>query len=96
MATELEDYLDREFAAVIEKALEQFSELDPIVRSGTIAGFLIKTGMAIAAKHGAPRRAVLAGFQDALREIYNETPKAPAMDPVERILADAERDKRKP
>lgn len=92
-ATELEEYLDREFAAIIDKAQVQFVAVHPVVRSGTIAGFLIKTGLLIAVKHGAPRRAVVAGFQDALREAYNE-PTA-TLDPVERILADAERTQRK-
>jgi hypothetical protein len=56
-ADELQDHLDAELSRVIEEARRR-ADLDALTFAGTVSGFLLKTGLALAAKHNAPRSVV--------------------------------------
>lgn len=68
--TELHEYLDVHFAAVIDKAVSLTIHMDPKVRAGSIAGFLIKTGVGVAVRGGCPKGTLLAAFTLAIDELY--------------------------
>lgn len=59
---ELEEYLDREFAVVVQRAraLNNASArpLDDIAFSGTVTGMLLKTALKLAHDHHAPRHII--------------------------------------
>ena len=69
---ELQLHLDVEFAQVIERVKTLASDMDAVTLSGSIAGFLIKTGIALAVNGGAPRSAVSVAIDDALNELYGD------------------------
>lgn len=68
--TELHDYLDEQIAKIIKRAVALAANLDPATRTGTIATFLMKTGMVLASKGGMPRDALEAGLATGLDELY--------------------------
>jgi hypothetical protein len=67
---DLHEYLDTHFTRVIENAKKLTPEMDEVARAGTIAGFLMKTGIKLAAKHGAPRGIVEASLLQTVSEYY--------------------------
>jgi hypothetical protein len=67
---DLHEYLDANFARVIENAKKLTPGMDEVLRAGTIAGFLMKTGIKLAAKHGAPRETVEQSLLETVAEFY--------------------------
>jgi hypothetical protein len=55
---ELHDLLDVELSRVVREARRRAQPMTPIDFAGYVSGFLIKTGIKIAHKHGAPRSAI--------------------------------------
>lgn len=69
-ADELSEFLDVNFARIVEEAGKLSPELDPVMRAGTIAGFLIKTGIALAAKNGAPEAVMRRAVDNMISEAF--------------------------
>lgn len=69
---DLHKYLDENFARVIQNAKKLTPGMDEISRAGTIAGFLMKTGIKLAAEHGAPRETVETSLLETVAEYYGD------------------------
>jgi hypothetical protein len=68
--SQLHTWLDDKFADVVLEAKKLTPDMDPIERAGTIAGMLMKTAIALAAKHGAPREIIEQSIAETLEENY--------------------------
>jgi hypothetical protein len=66
----LHEYLDTSFARVIENAKKLTPGMDEVMRAGAIAGFLMKTGIKLAHKHGAPRETIETALLETVAEFY--------------------------
>jgi hypothetical protein len=69
---DLHEYLDVNFARVIENAKKLTPEMDERTRAGAIAGFLMKTGVKLAHAHGAPRDIVETSLLETVAEYYED------------------------
>ena len=69
---DLHNYLDEHFTRVVENAKKLTPGMDEIARAGMIAGFLMKTGIKLAAKHGAPRETVETSLLETVAEYYGD------------------------
>jgi hypothetical protein len=67
---ELHDFLDVEFARVVDRARQGASDMDPIAFSGIASGLLVKTAIRVAAREGCPRAALENVIARAVREHY--------------------------
>lgn len=68
----LHAYLDENFTRVIQNAKKLTPDMDRVTRAGTIAGFLMKTGIKLAAEHGAPRETVETSLLETVAEYYGD------------------------
>ncbi len=68
---DLHEYLDVNFTRVIENAKKFTPDMDELTRAGTIAGFLMKTGIKLAAKHGAPRDVIETSLRETVEDYYS-------------------------
>lgn len=68
----LHAYLDEHFTRVIQNAKKLTPDMDKVSRAGTIAGFLMKTGIKLAAEHGAPRETVETSLLETVAEYYED------------------------
>lgn len=68
----LHEYLDENFTRVIQNAKKLTPDMDKVLRAGTIAGFLMKTGIKLAAEHGAPRETVETSLLETVAEYYGD------------------------
>lgn len=68
---DLHRYLDENFTRVIENAKKLTPGMDKVMRAGTVAGFLTKTGIKLAHKHGAPRDIIEASLLQTVAEYYD-------------------------
>jgi hypothetical protein len=66
---ELNNILDIRLAAVVAE-LKEKSGLDPMSFSGTVVGFLIKTGIHLAAKEGCPNSTLRSNVNQVIKEAY--------------------------
>jgi len=69
---EIEAFLDEGVTRVVEELKAKATEdgTDGVVLQGAIAGFLIKTGLALAAHGGCPRRVMEAAVSASIAEAY--------------------------
>lgn len=68
----MHEYLDENFTRVIQNAKKLTPDMDKVLRAGTIAGFLMKTGIKLAAEHGAPRETVETSLLETVAEYYGD------------------------
>lgn len=68
--SQLHVWLDEKFEGVVLEAKKLTPDMDPVERAGTIAGMLMKTAIALAAKHGAPREIIEQSIAQTLEENY--------------------------
>lgn len=66
---DLQEHLDIELAQVVEDARRRAS-MESVTFSGTVSGFLLRTGLALAAKHGAPRSVVEVQLSHMIQETW--------------------------
>jgi len=66
---ELNDLLDERIAAVVED-LRKTANMTPVEFNGTVAGFLIKTGIHIAAANGCPNAILRNQVNATIKEAY--------------------------
>jgi hypothetical protein len=69
---DLHRYLDENFTRVIENAKKLTPGMDEVTRAGFIAGFLMKTGIKLAHKHGAPRDIIETSLLETVAEYYGD------------------------
>lgn len=67
---EICDKLDEKLGPIIERLREENPGIDHIAFSGAIAGYLLKTGVALAVKGGCPMRTLLKSMEDIIRTGY--------------------------
>ncbi|HYX21794.1 MAG TPA: hypothetical protein VFA98_13190 [Thermoanaerobaculia bacterium] len=67
---QLNAWVDDKFAEVVLEAKRLTPDMDPVERAGTIAGMLMKTAIALAAKHGAPREIIEQSIAETIEENY--------------------------
>jgi len=67
---DLHEYLDVNFTRVVDNVKKLTPGMDERVRAGYISGFLIKTGIKLAAKHGAPRDVVESALANIVEDNY--------------------------
>ena len=67
---QLHAWLDENFAGVVEEAERLTPGMDDVERAGTIAGMLMKTAIALAAKHGAPREIIERSIAETIEDCY--------------------------
>lgn len=67
---QLNAWVDDKFAEVVLEAKRLTPDMDPVERAGTIAGMLMKTAIALAAKHGAPREIIELSIAETIEENY--------------------------
>lgn len=67
---QLHVWLDEKFESAVLEAKRLTPDMDPVERAGTIAGMLMKTAIALAAKHGAPREIIEQSITQTLEENY--------------------------
>ena len=65
----LQEHLDIELAQVVEDARRRAS-MDGVTFTGTVSGLLLRTGLALAAKHGAPRSVVEVQLSHLIQETW--------------------------
>ncbi len=68
---DLHEYLDVNFARVVENAKKLTPGMDEITRAGLIAGFMTKSGIKLAHKHGAPRDIIETSLLETVAEYYD-------------------------
>ncbi|VVB55163.1 Uncharacterised protein [uncultured archaeon] len=69
---ELNDLLDIKVAAAITECKEAYGEGDSITFKGSVAGFLIKTGIYLAAEGGCPNKILRNQLNEAIKEAYHQ------------------------
>jgi hypothetical protein len=88
---ELQEYLDIELSRVVDAAKAR-AGLDAVTFSGTVSGFLIKTGLALAVHGGAPRNVVENAMSASIADAYGPRH---GMNRAARRMAEAEDKKRR-
>jgi hypothetical protein len=71
MNKNLEEFLDVNLTKVIDEARKTHGA-DQIRFAGTVSGFLIKTGIALAARNGAPRPVLEEALARAVQDWYGK------------------------
>lgn len=69
---EIEEYLDIHMTEIISNLKAKAEGTDPLTLSGTITGFLMKTGLKLAAHGGCPRHVMEKAMADSIREAYKK------------------------
>jgi len=69
---QLHAWLDSEMSVVAEEAKALTPDMDEIERAGTISGMLMKSALALAHKHGAPRAIVEQSIAETLDDLYGQ------------------------
>jgi len=71
---EIEEYLDINMSAVVDglKAKAKADGTDPLTLSGAITGFLMKTGLALAASGGCPKHVMKKAMEASIEEAYRK------------------------
>jgi hypothetical protein len=67
----LTDELDKKFTEVIENA-RRLSTLHPLTFSGTVVGFMIKSGIMLAVNHGCPSGVLRTQLDEILKAAYGK------------------------
>lgn len=66
----LHEEADERFAAVVEELRAQCEDMDELTFVGTISGLLFKTGIKLAAHHGAPKAVVQLSVNQTIEECF--------------------------
>jgi len=67
---ELSEELDKRLTPVIERLRSENPGMDNVMFSGTVTGYLLKTGVALAVNGGCPRKILLKSLQGIIEEAY--------------------------
>jgi hypothetical protein len=68
--SDLQEYIDDELALLVDKTKAEYGNLDDRTRIGTIAGFMLRNAIEIAAKHGAPRETIERSIAEYVTKAY--------------------------